>query len=89
MEIVFAPELEKELKRIKSKNRELFSKIQNKLTLFEKNISYPSLRHHKLTKRKEEVWSISIDMSVRMLYVRENSNIYFFDIGTHEEVYGK
>jgi mRNA-degrading endonuclease YafQ of YafQ-DinJ toxin-antitoxin module len=40
-----------------------------------------------LTGKNEPVWSISITMSIRMLYKIIGEDYYLMDIGTHEEVY--
>ena len=37
----------------------------------------------------ENIWSISIDRKIRMLFMEENNEAYFFDLGTHKQVYGK
>ena len=84
--IAFSPDFYKKLQRIKRKDPKLFNKIQKQLALFKKNPRHRSLRLHKITREVKNVWSISIDRSIRMLYVQEE-DIYFFDIGTHDEVY--
>lgn len=45
-----------------------------------------SLRLHKLKGKLKNVWSISIDSDYRMLYI-DNDCIYFFDFGTHNQIY--
>ena len=58
------------------------------LSLFVKNPKHPSLRTHKLSGRMKNMWSISITMSIRMVYLRINEDSYVFvKIGTHEEIY--
>ncbi len=81
-----SPDLKKELKKIKKKNQSLSQKIEKQLLLFNVNHLHPSLRTHKLSGH-DNVWSISIDKSVRILYAFDESSAYFFDIGTHEQVY--
>ncbi len=86
MNFEVSPDLKKELKKIKKKNHPLSQKIEKQLLLFKVNHMHPSLRIHKLSGH-DNVWSISIDKSERMLYTFNESSAYFFDIGTHEQVY--
>jgi len=86
--IEFSPELLKRLKVLKQKDQKLFQKIQKQLKLFQLNPRHKSLRHHKLKGNLQEVWSISIDKNFRMIY-KENQSYYFFDMGTHDQVYRK
>lgn len=90
MDIKLSPLVDRELAKIKQKNKKLSDKISKQLSLFTTNPKHPSLRLHKLSGNADNVWSISITMSIRMLYrLIEDGTAYFFDIGTHEEVYGK
>lgn len=83
----FSPDVYKKLKEIQLKNVTLHKRIQKQLYLFIKNPRHKSLRLHKIERRDSlSIWSISIDKSYRMLY-KENEVIYFFGIGTHDEVY--
>lgn len=86
MNFEVSSDLKKDLKKIKKKNQSLFQKNKKQLLLFNVNHFHPSLRTHKLS-GNDNVWSISIDKSVRMLYKLDESGAYFFDIGTHEQVY--
>jgi len=89
MNFKFSPELNKELKKIKKRDIILINKIEKQLLLFQKNPVHPSLRTHKLTGKLDNIWSISIDKNIRMLYIQDNDSAYFFDVGTHDEVYKK
>lgn len=89
MDVVISPDLNKELKKIKNRDKQLSQKIEKQLILFQQNHSHPSLRVHKLTGSLSNCWSISIDMNIRMLYILNNNEAYFFDIGTHDQVYKK
>ena len=90
MYIKLSPLVDKELAKIKRKDKKLSDKISKQLSLFTTNPKHPSLRLHKLSGSADDVWSISITMSIRMLYkLLEDDTAYFFDIGTHEEVYRK
>ncbi len=86
--IKFSPDVYLKLQKIKKKNPQVFNKIQKQLAIFKQNPKHKSLRVHKITREVKNVWSISIDRSLRMLYIDEKT-IYFFEIGTHDEVYRK
>ena len=90
MKYRFSPEVTSQLREIKRKNKTLFLRIQKQLKTFSLNDKYPSLRIHKLTGTHKNVWSISITMQIRMIYiVISSSEIFFVDIGTHDQVYRK
>lgn len=86
--IKFSPDVYKKLQTIQSRDTKLFKKIQKQLKLFKENPKHKSLRLHKVTREVKNSWSISIDKNFRMIYM-EDSFIYFFDVGTHDEVYRK
>lgn len=85
----FSPDLSKKLEKIKLKDLKLFNKIEKKIELFQNDQKHPSLRLHKVTREIKDVWSISINKSIRMLYTKLEDDSYFFEIGTHDEVYRK
>lgn len=83
----FSPKVEKKLKEIKRQNIDLYNRIQKQLSLFLNDQHHKSLRLHKIKRGDNlKVWSISINKNYRMLY-KDNGTFYFFDIGTHDEVY--
>lgn len=87
--IEFSPDLLKKLEEIRSTDLKLFNRVQKQLELFQNDPRHPSLRLHKITREIKDVWSISINKSVRMLYTELAEELYFFEIGTHDEVYRK
>lgn len=87
MQIQISPELHKELKRVKARNKKLAQKIEKQLTIFEQNPRHSSLRIHKLTGKLDNLWSLSIDRNYRLLYIFDKEGVYFFDLGTHDQVY--
>ena len=90
MRIRLSPDLIKELTKIKRKNYILAGRIKKQLSLFTSNPKHQSLRVHKLTGELQGMWSISITRDIRMLYIlRDHNDAYFFDIGTHDQVYKK
>jgi len=89
MDFEISPGLQKELRKIKSHDKILTEKIIKQLVLFQNNHLHSSFRVHKLTGNLENIWSISIDRNIRMLYFLSEDCAYFFDIGTHDQVYKK
>ena len=85
--IKLSPAVLKKLQEIQRSDIKLSNKVQKQLGLFQENPHHPSLRLHKVTKEVENAWSISIDMSIRMLYTETEEEFYFFEIGTHDQVY--
>jgi len=78
----------KVLKFIK-KHKDLKEKYIKTLTILEHDPYHPSLRLHKLQGKHREYFSISINMSYRVVidFVIENDKIIPIDIGSHDEVY--
>jgi len=88
MEISFSSQLDKDLKKIFRKDKELAQKVKKQLILFKQNPKHPSLRVHKLSGKLNNMWSLTINESIRMIYLlQDKDQAYFVDIGTHNEVY--
>ncbi|MEX0896219.1 MAG: hypothetical protein WDZ94_04820 [Patescibacteria group bacterium] len=94
MKYALSSQCSKQIRKIKSRDEAVYKKIKSKLMLFAENPNHQSLRLHKLSGLQADSWSISIDMSLRMLfYYRKNSaqadqkQIVFYAVGTHKEVY--
>lgn len=86
--ITLSPSFKKKLNRLKKKNAKLFQKVKQQFLLFEFNQQHPSLRLHKLKGDMRNVWSLSVTTNIRILFV-EDEKYYFFDIGTHDQMYKK
>lgn len=86
--ITFSPTFRKQLKQLQKKDKKLFEKIKKQFSLFKLNSRHPSLRIHKLKGELKDVWSLSVTMDFRLLFV-EDTVYYFFDLGTHDQVYKK
>ncbi|MFA6569807.1 MAG: type II toxin-antitoxin system mRNA interferase toxin, RelE/StbE family [Bacteroidota bacterium] len=86
----FSPFVQKTITQIYEKDRKLAEKIQRQILLFESNPKHPSLRLHKLSGTLDNMWSLSVTLSIRMVYrLVSKETAYFVDIGTHDEVYRK
>ena len=90
MRITFSNDVKKCLAKVKQKDSKLAERIEKQLALFAENPKHPSLRTHKLSGNLQNMWSISITMNVRMVYLLlDNDSVIFIKAGTHDEVYGK
>ena len=85
--IEFSRDLDKKLKLLAKKNYKLYRKVEKQLILFQSDPSHSSLRIHKLKGNLKDVWSLSVDRNYRMVFMEDGFSIYFFDIGTHSEIY--
>ncbi|MDD3467086.1 MAG: type II toxin-antitoxin system RelE/ParE family toxin [Campylobacterales bacterium] len=67
----------------------LQTKYEKTIELLEINPHHPSLRLHKLQGNLNGFFSISIDLSYRILidFIITDKEIILLDIGTHDEVY--
>ena len=84
MNAKFSPSVQEELEKIQQKDRKLANRIEKQIALFEENPKHPSLRTHKLSGTMDNMWSISITMSIRMVYVPDLGHLvshrtYAFD----------
>ena len=89
MQIRISDDLAKEIAKIKKKDQKLAKQVQKQLEIFSLNPQHPSLRLHKLKGELKNLWSISISKSIRLVFLQEDSETYFVDIGTHDQVYKK
>lgn len=90
MKTELSPNFQQRLKDIKRSNPKLFQKILKQLKIFQINHKHPSLRKHKLSGHLKDTRSVSAGMKIRILYnLTPEGTAYFFDIGTHDEVYKK
>lgn len=88
MKAKFSPLVQKDIVKIQEKNKKLAKRIEKQIALFEEDPKHPSLRTHKLTGSLGNLRSISISMSIRMVYIQlDEDTALFVKIGTHDEVY--
>ena len=88
MKAKFSLLVQKEIIKIQKKDKKLADRIEKQIALFEENPKHPSLRTHRLTGSLSNLRSISISMSIRMVYALLNEDTALFvKIGTHDEVY--
>ena len=90
MKAKFSPLVQKEVRRIRQKDRKLAERIEKQIALFEEDPRHPSLRTHKLSGGIDNMWSISITISLRMVYIlTKDGDALFVKIGIHDQVYRK
>ncbi|KKU91923.1 hypothetical protein A3H89_01850 [Candidatus Amesbacteria bacterium RIFCSPLOWO2_02_FULL_48_11] len=85
MELRLTASFKREYSKITRGNRDLKKKVFKQLRLLLENPRHPSLRLHKY--HGKEWWSVSVDMSIRVLVSFEADYIVVFHIGKHEDVY--
>lgn len=86
--VVFSSKFQKKLIHLQRKDLVLFKKVKKQLTLFRLDRDHPSLRLHKLKGDLENVWSLSITMSIRIIFT-DGKEYFILDIGTHDQMYRK
>lgn len=90
MKVKLSPLVQKEIIKIRQKDRNLAERIEKQIQLFEENPKHPSLRIHKLAGTMDNMWSISITLQIRMVYLLiDENNALVVRIGTHDQVYRK
>lgn len=85
----FSPDIQRRLQELRKKDSKLYKRILKQLELFQQNPRSKSLRLHKVTREVKNSWSISINMSFRIIYTETDEEYYFYKMGTHNEVYRK
>lgn len=85
MELVASKKFSGDLKDLISRNSLYSAKVEKKLLILLQNPKYPSLRLHKLSGSNN--YSLSIDLSIRIILHFEGDKIFLLKIGKHEEVY--
>ncbi|EKD93384.1 MAG: hypothetical protein ACD_28C00158G0001 [uncultured bacterium] len=88
IKVVFTPHFRKSYKKLVKNSEKLKSVIHEKLKLFERNPLDPSLKNHNLKGKLKGYRAIVIGYDLRAIFRCEDEIVIFFDIGTHDEVYG-
>ena len=87
--LIFTDSYKKRAKRFAKKHPELAGQYRKILYLLKENPQHPSLRLHLLKGHKQNVHSVSINMSYRItleLLITEKE-IILINIGSHDDVY--
>jgi addiction module RelE/StbE family toxin len=91
MKVQYDPDLFKKLKTVNVRIRRRF---EEQLDLFRKNANHPHLNNHALKDEWEGYRSIDITSDYRAIYEEVSTGdgdmlAYFFNLGTHNELYGR
>ena len=88
LNLVWDEQFLKSLKKWKIKHPDLFTRLQDKLTLFCEEPFHVSLHTHKLSGILLGSWALSINYEYRLVFkFIDDQNALLIDIGTHDEVY--
>ncbi len=87
--IIFTESYVKRAKKFIKRHPELINQYEKTLKLLGINPSHPSLRLHKLEGRVSGLYSVSINISYRIIidFIIKDNKIIPINIGKHEEVY--
>lgn len=87
--IIFTESYVKRAKKFIKKHPELINQYEKTLKLLELNPSHPSLRLHKLEGKISEFYSVSINMTYRIMidFILKDNEIIPISVGKHEDVY--
>lgn len=87
MTIYLSSRYVKNFKKLKKKKPQITSKIKEKIRIFRLNPTHPSLKLHKLSGKKIDLWSFSIEEDLRTTFTYVEDGILLINIGSHKEVY--
>jgi len=89
IKVIFTGPYLKKADKFLKKHPDLSGQYHKTLKLLEINPYHPSLRLHKLTGKRPDIYSVSINISYRVameFYIKEDT-IIPVSVGTHEEGY--
>lgn len=89
MNIFFTESFKKSYAKRIASQKNLTKKFEERYDLFELNPQNPQLRDHALIGRLHGYRSFSITGDVRVVYYVFKGDVYFVDVGSHNQVYGK
>jgi mRNA-degrading endonuclease RelE of RelBE toxin-antitoxin system len=78
--IYYHPQFKKSSLRLP---KEIQKKAQSRTKIFKENPFHPSLDTHKLHGRLKEQWSFCVKGQYRLLFIFDNNDVIFLDIGPH------
>lgn len=85
MNIYYSDVFQKELDKLFRKDGKYREKVRKTIGLMWFEVGHPSLRAHKL--KDLGVYSVSVDMKMRIIFKMEKQEITLLHIGNHNEVY--
>ena len=87
MNYAYSSRFKRKLVKLSKVDKKLALKIIATIEKFCKNPYQNSFRLHKIVNVFPPVWSISVNMSIRIIFSYEGDTIVLHDFGKHEEVY--
>lgn len=88
IEIGYSSSFKKAFKKLLKTAPELEEKFWDKIDVFYENLFDIQFKTHKLSGKLKNLWSFSIDFSIRVIFSFESKDVVtLIDIGTHEDVY--
>lgn len=87
--LIYTKSYNQRAKKFITKHPELLKQYEKTLKLLEINPFHPSLRLHELKGKLKGLYSISINMSYRIIlnFMITDNDIILVNIGSHEQVY--
>lgn len=87
--IIYTNSYNKKAKKFIKKHPDLLSQYEKTLKLLELNPYHPSLRLHELKGKLKGIYSVSINISYRIIleFIISDKHLILIDIGSHEQVY--
>lgn len=87
--IIFTESYIKRAKKFAKKHPDIIKQYEKTLKLLEINPMHPSLRFHKIEGKVSEYYSVSINMTYRIIieFIIKENEIIPLNVGKHDEVY--
>ncbi len=85
MRLVYSNHFKKRLKKYLNKDPRLFSKVNKQLKQLQQDISYPSLKTHKLHGKRADQYAIWIVGDVRITFLITQDFYLLTDVISHDE----
>ena len=87
MQIKYHKQFSKNFKKRIASNPKLITQFRTRLNLFIENPNDSLLKEHKLIGKLSTYRAFSITGNIRVVYKIVNNDLWFYDIGTHDQVY--
>ena len=68
-------------------NSNLVRKFQDRVEIFTRDPRDPVLKDHQLKGKKNELRAFSTTGDIRLIYFVKWEDVYFIDVGSHNQVY--
>lgn len=87
MRIIYDKKFHQHFRKRIGNKKKLYNKYYIAVGLFIKNPEDPQLKSHKLRGKMKNFNSFWVDDDCRVIYKKYDTHYYFYDIGSHDEVY--